>query len=101
MVNRRRQETGIRMVLGARQPDILRLVLGQALMLAVLGVAVGGVAALLLGRTLASLLYGVAPSDPLTLVGTVALLLAVATLACWIPARRATRMDPATVLKAE
>jgi len=101
MVNRRRQETGIRMVMGARRPDILRLVLGQALKLAGLGVAAGAVTALLLGRALAALLYGVRPGDPLTLAGTAVLVLAVAVLACWIPARRATRWDPAAILRAE
>lgn len=100
-VNHKRQETGIRMVLGARQADILRLVLGQALKLAGLGVVIGAGAALALGRTLASLVYGIAPSDPLTLAVTGVSFLALATLACWIPARRAARLDPAAVLKAE
>lgn len=101
MVNRRRQETGIRMVMGAKGSDIIRLIMARGLRLAAAGVLVGVVVALLLGRALASLLYAIRPGDPLTLIGVVMLLLGVVALACWIPARRATRVDPAVILRAE
>jgi predicted permease len=100
-VNRRRQETGIRMVLGARDSDVLRLIVGQGVKLAVIGVLAGLLLSLLLARALAGLLYGIRPTDPLTLAGMALLLLVTAGLACWVPARRATRMDPAAVMRAE
>ena len=100
-VSRRRQETGIRMVLGARGSDVLRLIVGQGLRLAVVGVVAGLFLSLLLARALTGLLYGVSPTDPLTLAGMALLLLAAAALASWVPARRATRVDPAAVMRAE
>jgi len=101
MVVQRRQEIGIRMALGARTEQIVRSVLRQGLALIAAGVIVGAVAALWLGRFLAGLVFGVGTTDPLTF-GSVALLLAVtALLASTIPALRAARLDPASVLRSE
>ena len=100
-VARRTSEFGIRMALGARWLDIMRMVLKQSLTLTLLGLAIG--LALAFGATgaLASLLYGIGPSDPLTLAGVTLLLATVAVLASMIPARRATRIDPAAALRCE
>jgi putative ABC transport system permease protein len=100
-VAQRSREVGIRLALGARPAQVLRLVVGQGLRLAVAGVALGLVLALGLGRLLGGLLYGVAPADPLTLLTVPLLLTLVALLASWVPARRATRVDPADTLRAE
>jgi putative ABC transport system permease protein len=100
-VSRRTRETGIRMALGAEQRDILRLVVGQGLRPVLLGATLGLVAALALGRTLAGLLYGIRATDPLTLAGVAAVLLAVALLAIVVPARRASRVDPAVALRVD
>jgi ABC-type antimicrobial peptide transport system permease subunit len=87
--------------LGAETRDVLRLVLRQGLTLALLGVALGVAASLALTRLMKTLLFGVSTTDPLTF-GSVALLLAfVALLACWIPARRATKVDPMIALRCE
>ncbi|MFN0107442.1 MAG: ABC transporter permease [Blastocatellia bacterium] len=98
-VSRRTRELGIRMALGAPQRAVLRLVLRQGLWLAGIGIALGLVAALFLTRLLQALLYGVGMTDPLTFAGVALLLAVVALLACWIPARRATRVDPMTALR--
>ncbi len=100
-VNQRRQEIGIRMALGASPRGILRLVVGQALRLAGLGILLGLAAAVAMSRLLATLLFEVSPYDPLTFVGVPILLNAVALLACWIPARRAARVDPNVALRYE
>lgn len=97
----RTNEIGVRMALGARYSNVLALVLRQGLALAVAGTAAGVVAALGLTHLLASLLFGVSPTDPLTFVGTPVMLLAVAALACWVPARRAARVDPVLALRRE
>lgn len=100
-VGQRTQEVGIRMALGARGPDVLRLIFTQHLRPALIGIAIGIGAALALGRSLQSLLYGVRATDPSTFAIMALSLLAVAAAACWIPARRAMRVDPLVALRAE
>jgi putative ABC transport system permease protein len=100
-VTQRTREMGIRMALGARGSDLVRGVLGHGLALASVGIVLGTGAALAASRVLARLLYGVSPSDPLTYAGVVVLLAAVAVAASWLPARRATRIDPLTALRAD
>ena len=100
-VERRTNEIGIRMALGAERRDVLALVLREGGKLTLLGVLMGSVAALGLTRLMGKLLYGVSPTDPVTFVGAAILLMVVALLACYIPARRATRIDPAVALRHE
>ncbi|MDX2180845.1 MAG: ABC transporter permease [Bryobacteraceae bacterium] len=100
-VAQRRKEIGVRMSLGARPSDVLTMVLGRGVSLALVGLAIGIVASLALGGLVKSMLFGVAPQDPITLVSVSAALLLVAALACAIPARRAARVDPAIALRAE
>jgi len=101
VVARRTREIGIRIALGGEHADILRLVVGQGGRLALLGGGIGMVAALIAMRWVASLLYGVTAHDPLTFVGVVVLLAIVSGAACYIPARRATRIDPMVALRYE
>jgi putative ABC transport system permease protein len=100
-VSCRKKEVGVRMALGAQQRDVLRLILRQGMALVVVGLACGLVAALALGGVLAGLLLGVGGSDPLVFVGVVALLALTALIACLIPARRATKVDPMVALRCE
>ena len=100
-VAQRTQEIGIRMALGAARGDVLRLVFRQVLRLTGLAVAAGLAGAFLISRSLESLLYGVRPTDPATFGAVAVLLVGVAVLAAYIPARRATRIDPTTALRQE
>ena len=100
-VSQKTREIGIRMALGAARKDVLSLVLGQGVKLLLIGTAGGTVAALLLMRLMASLLFGVTASDPVTFVGIATFLAAVAVAACYIPARRAARVDPMEALRHE
>ena len=100
-VSRRTHELGVRLALGASRREILRLVVGEGMTLAAIGTAVGLTAALGLTRLMASLLYGVRPADPATLVAVSLLLAGIALLACYIPAWRATKVDPLVALRYE
>jgi putative ABC transport system permease protein len=100
-VAQRTGELGLRIALGAQTGNIMTLVLGQGMKLAALGVFLGLIGAVSMTRWLASLLYGVSATDPLTFLVIAVLPMAVAMLACWIPARRATRVDPMVALKYE
>ena len=101
VVSQRTTEIGVRMALGASQREVFRLVIGDGLRITAIGVAIGVVGSVLMARWLTSLLFEVTPGDPLTLVMTAALLLLVAAAACYLPARRATRVDPMVALRAE
>ncbi len=101
VVSQRTREIGVRMAMGAEMVDVRRMVLSQALVLAAGGVAIGLLGAVGLTRLMSSLLFGVSPMDPLTF-GTVALgLSAIALLASYVPARRASRVDPVVALRFE
>ena len=100
-VTQRRREIGVRLALGASQARVFRIVLGQGLMTAAAGTAIGIAAALWLTRTLQSLLFGVTPTDPVAFAAVIVVLVAAATLACYIPARRATLVDPMETLRDE
>ena len=99
LVTERTQEMGIRLALGADRPTILKLILGQGLLLTALGLGAGLAGSVLLTRTLSGLIYGVGTLDPLTFVAVPALLCVIALAACFIPARRAASVDPITTLR--
>jgi len=98
-VSQQTREIGIRMSLGAQRREVLRLVIGQGARLAVAGLALGLLFSLVLGRILSTLLFGVSPYDPATYAGVSLGLMAVAIIACYVPARRATRVDPIVALR--
>jgi putative ABC transport system permease protein len=100
-VAQRTSEIGLRMALGAQPHQVLRLVLKQGMLLALIGAAVGILVALPVARLASGLLYGVSATDPLTYVAITLLLMGVALLACYLPARRATRIDPLIALRAD
>jgi len=100
-VTQRRREIGIRMAVGASPAQVVRAIVASGSRLAVIGIAAGLGGALFTARFLADLLYGVSPTDPATLATLSVLLAAVALAACWLPARRAARLDPTTVLRSE
>jgi len=100
-VSRRTRELGIRMAMGARKGDVLWLVIGQGMRPAVLGALVGLPATFALTQLMKSFLFGLSATDPLTYGATAALLAAVALLACYLPALRATRVDPLVALREE
>jgi ABC-type antimicrobial peptide transport system permease subunit len=100
-ISRRTREIGIRMAIGASQGQVLAIVARRALLLIGSGTLVGLAVALAAGRFLEKILYGVQPTDPLTLAIVLMMMLAIAALACWIPARRAIRINPVTALRQE
>jgi putative ABC transport system permease protein len=101
LVTLRRHEFGVRLALGAQPGSLLRLVLGQGLWLAAIGIAIGLVGAVMLTRVLETLLFGVSTRDPMTFLGVAILLLVASLIACYAPARRAARADPIAALRAE
>ena len=101
VVGQRTHEIGIRMALGAQRNHVLRLMLGEGMKMALVGVAIGIAAALGLTQLIASMLFGVSATDPITFCGVALVLTSVALAACYIPARRAMRVDPMRALRHE
>jgi putative ABC transport system permease protein len=100
-MTQRTQEIGIRIALGAQRGDVVRLALRPGLILTSIGIGIGLVASLFLTRLMSSLLFGVGATDPATYIGVSLLLMLVALFACYIPARRATKVDPIVALRYE
>jgi len=98
-VNQRKREIGLRVALGASRASVLRLILKQGMSLVLAGVLIGFAGALLVGRLLSGMLYGVSATDPASVAGAALVLVAIALLACYLPARRASRVDPLVALR--
>jgi putative ABC transport system permease protein len=99
--SRRTHEIGLRMALGAAARDVMTMILGQGLRLVGMGIAIGLLGSVALARVIVAQLWGVSPYEPLTFASVAILLLTIGLLACWVPARRATRIDPTTALRYE
>jgi putative ABC transport system permease protein len=100
-VSQRTHEIGVRMAIGARSGEIVRMILGQGMGLALMGVALGVLGAFALTHMVKSFLFGVMPNDPVTFLGVAAVLVTAAFAACYVPARRAARIDPTVALRVE
>jgi ABC-type antimicrobial peptide transport system permease subunit len=100
-VARQTREIGVRIAVGARPMDVLKHVIGQGMLCAVIGIIVGGFGALALGRIVSTLLFGIGPADPLTFMSVTSLFVVVTLVACWFPARQATKVDPMEALRHE
>jgi ABC-type antimicrobial peptide transport system permease subunit len=98
-VRGRQREIGVRMALGASRADVLLLVLRQGMTVVCTGAVLGLALSLLVGRAFSRMLFGLSPADPLSLIGASVVLIVVALLACWLPARNASRMDPMQALR--